>query len=1173
VSNELGGKPGQAASSSTTTSTSSTGGGMGGATATSTATGPGGGGAGGGGAGGGGGGIPKCATDADCAKSVDGPVCEKGTGQCVACLPAQDMCPPGQYCASSFDCIPGCRTDADCNLSPGGMLTCDAASHVCLGCAADADCPPGTLCDAPTMSCVPGCTAGHPCPAGDACCAGECANLQSDEGHCGGCDTPCAPPGAAGKCSGGACTVGSCEPGLGDCDGKAVNGCEVDVATDPKHCGTCPNACAAKANASPACEKGQCTLGPCDPGFGDCDGLAGDGCEVKTSVSVKDCGSCGNTCDLLNANAACSGGKCVIASCPGGFADCDKITGNGCEVSTQTDIANCGTCDKACMVPHAAPKCAGGTCKVGQCAPGYEDCNGLPGDGCEINTGADVAHCGGCNTPCAPNHATGACSGGVCAVATCDVGFGDCDGLPGNGCEVDLTQSVPHCGTCGTACSANHGTPSCSGGTCAIACAMGYGNCDMKADNGCEVNLLTDAQNCNVCMHVCPSGGGSPYCAGGACGVTMCPAGMGNCDGLPGNGCEASLIADPLNCGACGNVCFTPNGVPSCVNSACAVASCSMGHGNCDGLPGNGCEAPLDTLTDCGGCNTPCSPANATGSCVTGACAVASCTGAFAACDGLPGNGCEANTQTDALHCGGCAPCSASHGTPGCSLGACTIACDPGFGDCNADPSDGCETPLDTPQACASCLTSCAVQNGSPACTGGKCAVASCNPPYADCDLSYANGCEVNTATNMGNCGACNAACNSIHGAATCAAGACVLACAAGYGNCDGAGANGCEAVLATSNQNCGACGNACPAGRTCSAGVCTPGWLAVATASAPPPREMAAAAWIGSGVFVWGGSDGSADLGDGGVYHDATDTWTSVGAAGTPPSARVLASAVWTGSRAIVWGGGPFAGTNGLDTGARYQPATNDWIGMSALGAPSPRRMPIAVWSGKYMVVWGGLHNGAPVAGGGLYDEAQDAWLPMSGNGAPSLRSGAASCWTGKLLLLFGGRIGGAGATNEGYAYDPALDQWHPLSLVGSPPSARYDAFGVWMNGRFLVWEGKDATGTTLTNGAAYDPVLDTWFPVSASSAPSKRSAPARRSGWVGYSGAKALIAGGFDTSLKKDGGLYTPGTNTWATAGAWPSAKEHDWGAGVWTGQELVLWSGLHTGALTTAGDRYMP
>ena len=46
-----------------------------------------------------------------------------------------------------------------------------------------------------------------------------------------------------GVCQNGQITVKSCQRGFADCDGKADNGCEVDLMRDNDNCGACGNAC------------------------------------------------------------------------------------------------------------------------------------------------------------------------------------------------------------------------------------------------------------------------------------------------------------------------------------------------------------------------------------------------------------------------------------------------------------------------------------------------------------------------------------------------------------------------------------------------------------------------------------------------------------------------------------------------------------------------------------------------------------------------------------------------------------------------------------------------------------------------------------------------------------------------------------------------------------------
>jgi len=65
-----------------------------------------------------------------------------------------------------------------------------------------------------------------------------------------------------------ACGVGTCNAGFGDCDGLAANGCEADVTSDDDNCGACGS----------SCSSGACTNGVC----------AGTGCENPSGCAGND---------------------------------------------------------------------------------------------------------------------------------------------------------------------------------------------------------------------------------------------------------------------------------------------------------------------------------------------------------------------------------------------------------------------------------------------------------------------------------------------------------------------------------------------------------------------------------------------------------------------------------------------------------------------------------------------------------------------------------------------------------------------------------------------------------------------------------------------------------------------------------------------------------------------
>ena len=57
-----------------------------------------------------------------------------------------------------------------------------------------------------------------------------------------------------------------------------------------------------------------------------------------------------------------------------------------------------------------------------------------------------------------------------------------------------------------------------------------------------------------------------------------------------------------------------------------------------------------------------------------------------------------------------------------------------------------------------------------------------------------------------------------------------------------------------------------------------------------------------------------------------------------------------------IVWGGARISMPTYLDTGARYNPATDSWTATGTSGAPAARSAPTSVWTGSEMIVWGGI-------------------------------------------------------------------------------------------------------------------------------------------------------------------------------------------------------------------------
>ncbi len=163
----------------------------------------------------------------------------------------------------------------------------------------------------------------------------------------------------------------------------------------------------------------------------------------------------------------------------------------------------------------------------------------------------------------------------------------------------------------------------------------------------------------------------------------------------------------------------------------------------------------------------------------------------------------------------------------------------------------------------------------------------------------------------------------------------------------------------------------------------------------APDPRSEHSAVWTGTEMIVWGGSlsNGATDVNSGGRYDPATDTWTATSMGAGVPDPRRAHTAVWTGTEMIVWGGYGNQGTLNMERGGRYDPGTNTWTATSTAGIPPLRVFHSSVWTGMDMIVWGGE---PPTSVGGRYcacPEGRIAYRDADGDGYGAAGVSIPSC------------------------------------------------------------------------------------------------------------------------------------------------------------------------------------
>lgn len=175
-------------------------------------------------------------------------------------------------------------------------------------------------------------------------------------------------------------------------------------------------------------------LGPDESGAEDPDSSGRPG--------VLDMGACQDDSDCIVPEGMCLEvqGRCELGVCEHGAADrgvaCDD--GEPCTVSDSCDAE--GVC-VGVVLDCGGGECVDGECIDPECPLGFADCNGDAGDGCEVMLGTD-SDCGGCGDAClAGDNASASCNAGVCDYQ-CQAPFDNCDGDWLNGCEIPV--GVPH---------------------------------------------------------------------------------------------------------------------------------------------------------------------------------------------------------------------------------------------------------------------------------------------------------------------------------------------------------------------------------------------------------------------------------------------------------------------------------------------------------------------------------------------------------------------------------------------------------------------------------------------------------------------------------------------------------------------------------------------------------
>jgi N-acetylneuraminic acid mutarotase len=342
--------------------------------------------------------------------------------------------------------------------------------------------------------------------------------------------------------------------------------------------------------------------------------------------------------------------------------------------------------------------------------------------------------------------------------------------------------------------------------------------------------------------------------------------------------------------------------------------------------------------------------------------------------------------------------------------------------------------------------------------------------------------------------------------------------------------------------------------------------------ANVAPPRRRAGhtAVWTGSEMIVWGGFENvfpNPSFNTGARYNPSTDNW--VGTTTTDaPSGRYSHTAVWTGSEMIVWGGSDFSG-NFFNTGGRYDPATDSWTGTSTTNPPAARSAHTAIWTGSVMIVWGGYDGANDLSSGGKYNASTDSWTTTSTTNAPSARELHTAVWTGSEMIIWGGQSGGS-PLNTGGRYNSDSDNWIATTTTNAP-EGRANHTGVWSASEMIIWGG-DSSGSPFNTGGRYNPGTNSWTATDTVNAPAGRSYHT-----AVWTGSEMIVWGGYffdgNQNYLNTGGRYNPGTNSWIATGMTDAATARSNHTAIWTDTEMVVWGGAGDAGFLSTGGKYNP
>jgi N-acetylneuraminic acid mutarotase len=265
----------------------------------------------------------------------------------------------------------------------------------------------------------------------------------------------------------------------------------------------------------------------------------------------------------------------------------------------------------------------------------------------------------------------------------------------------------------------------------------------------------------------------------------------------------------------------------------------------------------------------------------------------------------------------------------------------------------------------------------------------------------------------------------------------------------------------------------------------------------------------------VWSGTEmlllGPMDM----AYNPVTRRWRKL-ALGGGGSAVV----VWTGRYVLLWGGGCCGGYE--NTGSLYEPATDTWRSMPP--SPLSAREADGVWTGQELIIVGGTAEGVAFADAAAYNPATGTWRLLPRLPAPRMYS--TLTWTGTEVLVVGGQRQWDQPYEDALAYRPTTNTWRRLQPM---EISRVHHVAAWTGHQLLVWGGRSVpydqhtdAYTAPHHGLAYDPTTNTWTALP------RAPLGARTNAFAAWTGTEMLVWGGQSVTdphrALLDGAAYRP-------------------------------------------------